>query len=208
LDAAKIRQLLAGEAHSFEVEQRYSRRDGATIWARTGVSLVRDYNGSPLHFVVQVEDMSAAKQAPEEQPAATLIHSDEYFRALIENSSDVITILSADGSVRYESPSLSRVLGYPPEELLGRNAFDFIHPDDLELARQTMQELVSQPSAVREIEIRLRHKDGLWRYFLCTSSNLLHHPAVSGIVTNAREITERKLAKMRCSSASCICATS
>jgi PAS domain S-box-containing protein len=186
----KIRQLLAGEAHSFQVEQRYHRSDGATVWGRTGVSLVRDDDGSPLHFVVQLEDISTTKRA-----ADTLIRSEEYFRALIENSSDVITILNRDGSVRYESPSLSRVLGYEPEELLGRNAFDFIHPDDVALARETMQDLVSQHGAVREIEIRLRHKDSSWRFFLCTSSNLLHHAAVGGVVTNAREITERKLAE-------------
>src|SRR5258706_1874425 len=61
-----------------------------------------------------------------------LTHPTEaHFRSLIENTTDIITILEADGSIRYESPSIERILGYKPEELVGRNAFEFIHPDDV-----------------------------------------------------------------------------
>jgi diguanylate cyclase (GGDEF)-like protein/PAS domain S-box-containing protein len=187
--------LLAGKARSFQIEQRYSRRDGSTVQGRTSVSLERDGGGAPLHFVVRIADTSSVNTSVASQAAHLLGSSDVCFRALIENSSDVITIMNADGSVRYESPSMSRVLGYAPEEVIGQSAFDFIHPDDQELAQRTLQQRVSQADGVMQIEVRIRHKDGSWRYFLCILSNLLHHPMIGGIVSNAQDITGRKLAE-------------
>ena len=59
-----------------------------------------------------------------------LQHREEHFRALIENATDIITILSADATLGYVSPSVERILGYRNEELEGRLAFDFVHPED------------------------------------------------------------------------------
>ena len=118
--------------------------------------------------------------------------TDSHFRSLIENASDIITILEADGRIRYESPSLERILGYKPEELIGRSAFEFIHPDDVVRIQKIFTECLMRPGSVDSGEFRFRHKDGSWRVLEGIGKNLLEDPAVRGIIVNCRDITERQ----------------
>ena len=124
-----------------------------------------------------------------------LRRSERYFRSLIENASDIITILNGDGTVRYESPSLTRVLGYRPEELLHTSIFERVHPDDAARARDQFTHTLQSKGVAGSIECRMRHRDGSWRVLEATVSNLLHDPVVQGLVINARNITERKQAE-------------
>ena len=87
---------------------------------------------------------------------------EELFRSLIENASDAVTMLSADGTSLYESPSVERVLGYPPEEILGTKSFSLLHPDDHEAVQQTFAAMLAGEEPM-PIEVRLRHRDGNWR---------------------------------------------
>jgi PAS domain S-box-containing protein len=120
---------------------------------------------------------------------------DRWFRSLIENSSDVTTVLAADGTILYKSPSVERVAGYAPEELIGRNAFDFVHPDDRDGLRKSFDEAVEMPGRAVMHEFRLAHKNGTWRYFQGIAKNLLHDPAVGGVIINSRDVTEHKQAE-------------
>jgi nitrogen fixation negative regulator NifL len=120
------------------------------------------------------------------------VQNEAYFRSLIENASDIITILEPNGIIRYESPSIERVLGYKPEELVGCNAFEFIHPDDVGLIQEIFTEELSQDGRTTSCEFRFRHKDGSWRVFEGTGKNLLDDPAVRGVIVNSRDITGRK----------------
>ena len=120
------------------------------------------------------------------------VQSDAYFRSLIENASDIISILEPTGKIRYESPSLERVLGYKPEELVGSNAFEFIHPEDVGLIQDIFTEGINQDDRVIHAEFRFRHKDGSWRTFEGIGKNLLNDPAVRGVIINSRDITERR----------------
>jgi PAS domain S-box-containing protein len=113
------------------------------------------------------------------------------FYSLIQNSSDIITILKEDGTISYESPSLKRVLGYAPEELIGRNAFELIHPDDLQKTRDAFAEVIRTPDGPLSIQFRFRHKDGSWRVLESTGSNQLQNALVAGIVVNSRDVTKR-----------------
>jgi PAS domain S-box-containing protein len=121
-----------------------------------------------------------------------LQQSERHFRSLIEHTSDVITILNADGVIRYQSPSSKRLLGYEPEEFVGRSVFDFAHPDDAATARQFFTQAVQTRKAGRPQQLRLRHKDGSWRIFEAISSPLLEHEEGIGFIVNSRDITERK----------------
>ncbi|MBI3978367.1 MAG: EAL domain-containing protein [Chloroflexi bacterium] len=94
--------------------------------------------------------------------------------------------------MRYVSPTVGRVLGYQPEELVGHDLFAFIHQDDAPWARNAFFELLSQPGDRPCVEFRLRHRDGSYRFIEAVGSNLLDQPSVGGIVVNARDITERK----------------
>ncbi|MBI3977021.1 MAG: PAS domain S-box protein [Chloroflexi bacterium] len=120
---------------------------------------------------------------------------EERFQTLIENASDLIAILDDALTLRFCSPSVERVLGYRPEEIIGRNVFDYLHPDDQARAAELAAELRSTVAGVRLTEFRLRHADGSWRDLETTGSNLLHHPAVTGILINARDVSERKRAE-------------
>ena len=115
------------------------------------------------------------------------------FRSMIENSSDVISLLGRDGKYFYHSTSIQRILGYSPEEGAAWNALDLIHPEDLHKTFNLLQTVTQSPGLLVEGLSRCRHKDGSWRFLETRALNLLDDPAVTGIVMNTRDITERHL---------------
>jgi len=149
--------------------------------------------GPAVRHALEGRRLRKEKEAAE----AAVRRSEAYFRSLIENGTEVITILDPDGTVRYESPTLERVLGYTPEELVGRNAFDFIHPDDREHAQSALQRRLEIPGMGPALEVRFRHQDGSWRWLEVRSNNLLADPHIGGLVINSHDITDRKRAEER-----------
>ncbi|MCQ3976180.1 MAG: hypothetical protein DPW09_22360 [Anaerolineae bacterium] len=125
-----------------------------------------------------------ARQQAEEQVRA----SEEYFRSLIENATDGIAIMNREGVIVYESPSIERIIGYAPEELVGQNFTPFIHPDDLTALTSTLASAYEQPGQVLTFEFRARHKDGSWRTLETAVKVLLN----GELVGNYRDVTERK----------------
>ena len=115
------------------------------------------------------------------------------FRALIENSSDGIVLLGTDGGILYASPSTTRVLGYDPEEMLGRSAFELIHRTDRPNAMVRFTEAREKPGEVTTAQFRVQHKDDTWRCVEVVACNMLIDPSVQAIVCNYRDITERRL---------------
>lgn len=124
-----------------------------------------------------------------------LRRSEERFRSLVQNGSEMITLIAADATCIYQSPSVERVLGYPWRQYIGRPALDFVHPDDRARVQRELRDLrqAGAPRAVRMVELRAQHRDGGWVYLEALATNLLDDPAVRGIVLNSRDITERKL---------------
>src|ERR671912_2276612 len=118
--------------------------------------------------------------------------SEERFRSLVQNTSDIITILEADGTVRYISPALERMTGHKPEEQIGTKAFASVHPDDRERALGMFAEVLKKRGLHPPVEFRVPHKDGSWRYLEHVVNNLLDDPAVRGVVVNSWDVTERK----------------
>src|SRR4028118_1383472 len=119
-------------------------------------------------------------------------HSERRFHALTENALDIVMVTRPDGAIRYLSPSVERVLGYTPEEVLGTNTAEYVHPDDLERAFGELEALLSKPGVHPEaVETRVRHKDGSWRHLEGMATNLLDDPAVEGLVFNQRDVTDR-----------------
>ena len=123
---------------------------------------------------------------------AALKRSEKHFRRLIENASDIILLLDKKGIMIYATPSLERVMGYPPEQLIGRSIFDYVHPEDLDAVRGRFAALVQRPGITMGGAYRFRRRDGSWRYMEGVSNNMLEDPAVSGIIVNARDVTEKK----------------
>jgi PAS domain S-box-containing protein len=124
---------------------------------------------------------------------ATQMHKSEArFRALIEHSSDAIALGSYDGRIVYASPSMSRVLGYSLDEIVGQKGIDFIDPDDHARLQRLLVEMLLHPEQGITLETRVRHKNGSWRWVESVATNLLHDPSVGAIVFNFRDITERR----------------
>lgn len=121
--------------------------------------------------------------------------SEESFRSLIENSSDILHVIDSEGTITYCSFSVRRVLGYQPEEMVGKQIIEYIHPEDDFRARSIFFSQLNIDGKVSPIEVRMLHKDGHWEYLEATGSNLLEDPAVKGIVITSREIRERKKAE-------------
>jgi PAS domain S-box-containing protein len=125
-----------------------------------------------------------------------LQRNEEYLHSLIDNVSDIIAIVDENGIVQYVNPAVENILGYTQEELIGKNTFGLMHPEDLPAMRNLSEDNIDKMNhAISEIECRFKHKDGSWRVLVSTGKNLLHHPAVNGVVVNTRDITEKKKAE-------------
>jgi diguanylate cyclase (GGDEF)-like protein/PAS domain S-box-containing protein len=119
---------------------------------------------------------------------------DRWLRSAVENSSENVTIVDPDGTLRYASPAFGRMLGYAPEEVVGKmNVLDHVHPDDLpHVLEETEKALSAGGLATNRAEYRFRHKDGSWRWVESVGTYLLDDPHVKGVVVQTRDVTERK----------------
>ena len=140
---------------------------------------------------------AAQEHAQRKRVEAELARRERYFRALTENSLDLLSILDIGGVFKYNSPSLKRVLGYEPEELAGRSAFELVHPDDLQRTMRAFEEGLSHPGLTITHACRARRRDGSWCAVEMIGQNRLDDPEIAGVVINSRDISERKQAEAR-----------
>lgn len=112
------------------------------------------------------------------------------FEQLVEHTVEVIPILDAEGVIEYVTPSSRRVLGYEPAELVGEQAFDYIHPEDLDRTVGQFMKTVENPDSFPEVEYRFEGGDGEWVHLFGRAKNLLDDPAVEGIVSYNRDVTD------------------
>ncbi|HEX6042663.1 PAS domain S-box protein, partial [Longimicrobium sp.] len=128
--------------------------------------------------------------------AEVLRQSEEHFRALIENAHDITCIMDAQGVITYQSPSMSRLLGWEPDDIIGRPAWTLMHPDDVPGVRAAMAEILAAPGTSRVVEYRFRHRDGEWRMLEAIGRTLSPDTAEQGLVANIRDVTERQQAEL------------
>ena len=142
-----------------------------------------------LIFVIR---MAGATMEQKEAAEAAVRLSEDRFRSLIQNSSDVTMIIDQAGVFRYLSPAVEQLLGYRPVALVGRTATDYVHPDDQDYLRLRLGEEFQTSSDTAVLEFRMVRRDGSRRDVEAVISNQLDRPSVAGYVTNVRDITERK----------------
>jgi PAS domain S-box-containing protein len=118
--------------------------------------------------------------------------AEDRYRTLVHHSVDVIAVLDQHGVRRYLSPAVFGLLGYHADELLGGDAFDLVHPDDLARAREAFAEVMSSPGAMARVEMRARRADGTYVECEVIGCNQLTNPVVNGIIVNIRDVSERK----------------
>ena len=125
------------------------------------------------------------------RPESVLLETDEQFRLLVQHAPDLVVVGDPQGTILYASPSVEQILGYPTAEYIGSNGAQYIHPDDLDLVMDAVQDVVTHPGVRAEpVTWRHRHADGSWRVLEGRANNLLAHPLVRGIVYNARDVTD------------------
>jgi PAS domain S-box-containing protein len=162
---------------------------------RTGLADRGDELGQLTRVFDQMAQALEQRELDHQRAEKELRQSEERFRALVQNSTDVIGIIDERGIILYRSPALQSSLGYGGSEVLGKSIARYVWPEDLVRVQERLAELIKSPGAIQRDEYRLLHRDGSCRFVECTSSNHVHDPAIGGIVFNYREITERKLAE-------------
>ena len=163
------------------------RKNGERIHVEDSVAPLSDKNGKIIGFKGITRDITQRKIMEE-----ILQKSEDYFREITENSSDVIIITESNGNIKFCSRSVERCLGYKPEELTGKNAFNFIYADDLPRAANDYSKAIQTKDTAIPNEFRVVHKDGSVRLFEGLGKNLLDNPSVAGFIMNIRDVTERK----------------
>lgn len=133
--------------------------------------------------------------AERKQAEKALQSRERYFHSLVQNALDAVVVTGKDGTIVQATRPAQLIRGYEPNEVIGLNGFQEVHPDDLPKAVSLYNELAQNPGASKRIEVRVRHRDGSWRVVEAIATNLLDDPSVGGIVINYRDITERKRAE-------------
>lgn len=160
--------------------------EGTRRWMETCAAPLRNADGSIAALVAVTRDISERKMA-----ADKLKRSEHQFRSLIENAQDLITILAADGTIQFQSPSSSQCLGRAPEDLLQRKIHEFVHPEDMQTIGAAVRRALAEEKPPIPTRFRCRHANGTWRTLEAIGKKLAgSDPPV--IVVNSRDITEHR----------------
>jgi len=184
---AEMVHLPVNGQRRFASEYRLLSRSGEVVWIHDQAQVVTDAAGRPLFRQGLLQNITERQQA-----LAALQASREHFRALIENSFDALALSAADGTLLYLSPVATRILGYPTDELIGRNGLELLHPDDLEYVQSQQPRLLEKSGNTLTTLFRYRHQDSSWRWIESTTQNLLTEPNLQALVSNFRDVTERQ----------------
>ncbi|MEO6638798.1 MAG: PAS domain S-box protein [Ginsengibacter sp.] len=175
-------RLMAGNQFTF-FENRYKHKNGTVVPMEWRVGWVEE----------ERTRVGIGRDITEQKKSAEQSHLNEMrFRALVQEGSDLIAILDSGANYTYVSPTSYSILGTQPEEYIGKNAFDFIHPED-KGAVVAAFDMLQSDKQIKNIEFRFCNKEGDWRWIETTLTNLINDPSIKGIVANSRDITERKL---------------
>jgi PAS domain S-box-containing protein len=121
---------------------------------------------------------------------------DLFFEKILSNSIDLVLLIDKKGTIFYCSPNIKQEMGYEPEEMIGKNGFEFIHPNDLEKAVNSFEQELHFPDHNNSIDLRFRKKDGSWLWAEAKGRNMLNDPLVNGILVNLNDIEYRKKAEL------------
>jgi len=169
-----------------KITHRIKQKDNEYKWVEDRCTIVWNalgYVDSFQGMVVNINDQKEVELALEK--------SEIRFQSLVSNSTDILSLIDSEGKITYESPSFFRQLGYKESEIIGKNAFEYVHPDDVPLAIEAFWKAVKEENAHSTVVFRFKHKNGHYITLEGVGSNLLHDSNVNAIVVNSRDITER-----------------
>jgi len=205
VDGQMLDALIAPENHLQEAEQLTRRvASGERVLADTvrrrkdGTAIDVMVSGMPIRMSGGRSGQYAIYRDQRERTRIQLDKqiSDRRLRLVTENALDIITVLNGDGDIQYVGPSVERVLGWAAEERTGRSALDLIHPADVRRVGSAFARLRTEPGPGTPFEFSHAHRDTSWRVLEAVPNNLLHDPAVRGIVMTLRDVTDRRRAEI------------
>ena len=179
---AELREGIDNE-EPVTVELRNYRKDGTEFWNKLSVTPVYDEDGSLVRYLGTQEDITERKEREAEL---------ERYELYLESVSDLVTVVNENGIIQYDSPGVSEMLGYEPDERVGDSGFKHIHPEDRDRVEAQFERRISPASTARPVEYRVRTKDGAWIWAESHARVLTDNPLFEGVVITTREITERK----------------
>ncbi len=172
-----------------------TRRDVFIITLGAGAALLAllwlAFSGASRRLTVQNRRLVGLNQRLN-RVTDDLRQSEARFRSLVQNSSDVVVVLAADGRVTYESDAVRGVLGLDPVDRQGRPFEDHVHPEDVGWVRSALYSLPGHEGRQQSAQLRMRHADGSWRWVEVIAQDRSHDPAIGGVVLNFRDVTDRK----------------
>ena len=179
---AEIRHLYE---HKFEksqnmlalLEDRIFESFSAPILSERGV-----YYGRVWYF----RDVTSHMQAKD-----ALQRSEQHFRSLVRNASDIISIHDVHGRMRFENPALSKILGYPSGALTGKNIFQYVHREDVRRIQRQLRDMINRPGAEKTLNLRFRHKSGSWRILEAVGKSIKDQSGDTTFLVTSRDKTER-----------------
>lgn len=189
-DVELAQGILAGERDWCQIEKCYLHKNGGIVWGNLSLTSIRDSDGQPLYLMGVVENITERMHAQQ-----AIVDSEEHFRTLVQNASDVITVHDSEGIIFYESPSAAHVFGYEPGGLLGHHPLEFVHPEDREKTAAALQRATVGPRTGAPTVMRVRHAGGEWVFVEALAQNLLEHPSIHGVVITSRDVTRRMKAE-------------
>ena len=141
-------------------------------------------------IVLAIEDITEKRRV-----GIKLKENEEKFKLLLQNAFDIITIFDPDGTIQYESPAIETVLGYTPEERVGKNIIkhSIVHPEDKKKKIEMLKRAVANPGENINVEFRLQHKNGNYRTIDAVCRNMMDDIRINGIIATYRDITDRKI---------------
>lgn len=177
------------ETGIWQGEAAYQQKNGEVKYVSNTLSLLVNDKEEKTGVLTVGRDITDRKKAEQK-----LQQSEAFYRALIADSLDGIILMDAQGKISFCSPCIKKVLGYEPEEGIGRSGFEFVHPEDLAWAFTSFQNELNRSAEVKLITVRLLKKNGEWIWCRVRGNNLLNNPNVNSIVIYFHDDTPRKQA--------------
>lgn len=183
----EVERLFRAGHEAVTTEQRWIRKDGSVFWGRTTTRMLFDENEQPEALFAAINDITAERDS-----IAALADSERRFRAIVDNSTDIIAVLEPNGNWS-ASEAGTRQLGYPKGFDPEGGVFSLVHPDEFGIAAEALAEVLDGSRGPMDpIELRFRDIDGNYHYYECVGQNLGDDADVAGVVITARNVDRRK----------------
>jgi PAS domain S-box-containing protein len=202
---AKFVQKLSGAILNYSIEKRFIHKDGSIVWVDLSVSVVKNEKGEPIHFVYQFMDTTRKKEIEAENKALIeqnnnnktiqLNEAKGLYRLLADNTEDLVCLHDMNSKFKYVSPSIKRILGYDPEELIGLSPLQFVHPKDLDKLQKEILDFIDKKN-VKIIKLRFKNKKNLYVWCECKLKFVLEKGVPVHFQTFTRDITREREARI------------